>query len=58
MFSNPSNLTKTLYEFIAKLATSDKLDPTDYFLKCQYMDKMEIYFKNLISDHYDYFQLY
>ena len=55
MFSNPSNLTKTLYEFIAKLATSDKLDPTDYFLKCQYMDKMEIYFKNLISDHYDYF---
>ena len=55
MFLNASNLSTTLYDFVLNLAINDKIDRTNYFLKCQYMGRMEVYFKNIISDHFEYF---
>ena len=49
MFLNASNLSTTLYDFILNLAINDKINGTDYFLKCQYMGRMEVYFKNIVS---------
>jgi hypothetical protein len=55
MVKNASNKTTTIVDMMTAMNTSDLVQDVNFFMKCKYLQSMEVYYNNIISDYRDYF---